>query len=48
MRKAWTNGPTAVITHGANPGLVSHFVKQALLDIASATGHFGRPVVPLD
>jgi homospermidine synthase len=26
--------PTAVITHGANPGLVSHFVKQALLDIA--------------
>ncbi len=27
-------GPTAVLTHGANPGLVSHFVKQALLDIA--------------
>lgn len=25
---------TTVITHGANPGLVSHFVKQALLDIA--------------
>lgn len=25
---------TAVITHGANPGLVSHFVKQALLNIA--------------
>jgi homospermidine synthase len=22
------------LTHGANPGLVSHFVKQALLDIA--------------
>jgi homospermidine synthase len=30
-------GPTAVITHGANPGLVSHFVKQALLDIARDT-----------
>jgi len=30
--------PTAVITHGANPGLVSHFVKQALLDIARDTG----------
>src|SRR5437588_8148124 len=30
------NGPTAVITHGANPGLVSHFVKQALLDIGRA------------
>jgi homospermidine synthase len=39
LRKAWTNGPTAVITHGANPGLVSHFVKQALLDIAEDTGH---------
>jgi len=31
-------GPTAVITHGANPGLVSHFVKQALLNIAGDTG----------
>jgi homospermidine synthase len=28
------SGPTAVVTHGANPGLVSHFVKQALLDVA--------------
>jgi homospermidine synthase len=31
-------GPTAVTTHGANPGLVSHFVKQALLDVARDTG----------
>lgn len=30
--------PTAVVTHGANPGLVTHFVKQALLDIARDTG----------
>jgi homospermidine synthase len=30
--------PTAVLTHGANPGLVSHFVKRALLDIAKDTG----------
>jgi homospermidine synthase len=30
--------PTAMMTHGANPGLVSHFVKQALLDIAADTG----------
>jgi homospermidine synthase len=30
--------PTALLTHGANPGLVSHFVKQALLDVAAATG----------
>jgi homospermidine synthase len=34
--KKWgkNNGPTAVIEHGANPGLVSHFVKLALLHIA--------------
>ena len=32
------NDPTAVMTHGANPGLVSHFVKQALLNIADDTG----------
>jgi homospermidine synthase len=32
-------GPTAVTTHGANPGLVSHFVKQAMLNIAKDTGH---------
>ncbi len=31
-------GPTALITHGANPGLVSHFVKRALLDLARDTG----------
>jgi homospermidine synthase len=31
-------GPTAVLTHGANPGLVSHFVKQALLNLARDTG----------
>lgn len=30
--------PTAVLTHGANPGLVSHFVKRALLNIARDTG----------
>jgi len=27
-------GPTAVLDHGANPGLVSHFTKLALQDIA--------------
>jgi homospermidine synthase len=30
------SGPTAVLDHGANPGLVSHFTKQGLLDIAEA------------
>ncbi len=33
-----SEAPTALLTHGANPGLVSHFVKQALLDIAAAVG----------
>src|SRR5690606_3769619 len=27
------DAPTAVVDHGANPGLVSHFVKRALLDL---------------
>jgi homospermidine synthase len=37
--------PTAILTHGANPGLVSHFVKQALLNIARDSGvHIDRPV----
>ncbi len=31
-------GPTAVLTHGANPGLVSQFVKAALLTVARDTG----------
>ena len=35
---------TAVITHGANPGLVSHLVKRALLNIAHDTGFYaGKP-----
>ncbi len=38
LRETMTRAPTAVITHGANPGLVSHFVKQALLNVAADTG----------
>jgi len=34
-RRQKPGAPTAVVDHGANPGLVSHFVKQALLDLAS-------------
>ena len=37
LRQGNERGPTAVLTHGANPGLVSHFVKQALLNIAQDT-----------
>ncbi len=32
------DGPTAVIAHGANPGIVSHFLKKALITIAKDTG----------
>ncbi len=36
MLAKWkTKGPTAVIEHGANPGLISHFVKQGLIDIGN-------------
>lgn len=31
-------GPTTVVAHGANPGIASSFIKQALLDIAAGTG----------
>jgi len=29
------NGPAAVVEHGANPGLVSHFTKRALVEIST-------------
>jgi homospermidine synthase len=38
LRAKFAGGPTAVLTHGANPGLVSHFVKEALLKLAADTG----------
>lgn len=34
LTKNWNNSPTAIVDHGANPGLISHFTKQALVDIA--------------
>jgi homospermidine synthase len=43
LRREIPNGPTAVITHGANPGLVSHLVKQALLNIAADTNVEASP-----
>ena len=34
MTGGWSEkGPTAVLEHGANPGLISHFTKQGLLEI---------------
>jgi homospermidine synthase len=34
-RRLGAEAPTAIVDHGANPGLVSHFVKRALLDLQS-------------
>ncbi len=55
MLAKWkTKGPTAVIEHGANPGLISHFVKQGLIDIGrkliadkKATGRRAETIVGL-
>jgi homospermidine synthase len=38
LRRALKTGPTAVSCCGANPGMVSWFVKQALLNIATDCG----------
>jgi homospermidine synthase len=38
LRQGAAGAPTAVLTHGANPGLVSHLVKEALINIAADTG----------
>src|SRR6202167_2384519 len=44
LRRSAKSTPTAVLTHGANPGLVSHLVKRALLNVAADTGlEAGRP-----
>jgi homospermidine synthase len=43
LRRGSEGAPTAVVTHGANPGLVSHFVKAALLHLAVATGTQAAP-----
>jgi homospermidine synthase len=34
LSKDWEGAPTAILEHGANPGLISHFVKKGLIDIA--------------
>jgi homospermidine synthase len=43
LRGGSARAPTAVLTHGANPGLVSHLVKQAVLNVASDVGVTGAP-----
>jgi homospermidine synthase len=44
LRAQYADGPTAVICQGANPGMVSHFVKQALLNLQ--TDILGEQAVP--
>jgi homospermidine synthase len=34
MTKDWKDATTFIVDHGANPGLISHFAKQGLMDIA--------------
>jgi homospermidine synthase len=37
-KKFKKGSPSALVTHGANPGLISHFIKQAVLDVARFRG----------
>ena len=49
MKSRWSNtGPTAIVEHGANPGLVSHLVKRALVDIASQALKDGKAVAGVE
>jgi homospermidine synthase len=43
VRSIKGEGPTAVIAHGANPGMVSHLFKRALVRLAA---DMGRTVAP--
>jgi homospermidine synthase len=44
MIERWgrNDGPSAVVEHGANPGMVSHLVKQSLVDITNALLRDGK------
>lgn len=39
LRKDFPRGSTAIVTHGANPGLISHLIKQALVNLARDLDH---------
>jgi homospermidine synthase len=45
VRSIRGEGPTALIAHGANPGMVSHLYKRALVRLAADMGHTVAPVV---
>ena len=44
LRSRFPKGPTAILTHGANPGLISHWVKQGLVNLAQDI--LGRSNIP--
>jgi homospermidine synthase len=44
LRKKFPQGPTVIPTHGANPGLISHWVKQALVNLSRDL--LGREDIP--
>jgi len=39
LRKTLGRGPTAVVAHGANPGLITHLLKAGLVELSVQLGH---------
>lgn len=39
LRKKLGKGPTAVVAHGANPGLITHLLKAGLVELAVQLNH---------
>ncbi|WP_434557673.1 saccharopine dehydrogenase C-terminal domain-containing protein [Pseudomonas sp. Z4-20] len=39
LRKKLGKGPTAVVAHGANPGLITHLLKAGLMELAVQLDH---------
>ncbi|WP_434672334.1 saccharopine dehydrogenase C-terminal domain-containing protein [Pseudomonas sp. R1-15] len=39
LRKKLAGGPTAVVAHGANPGLITHLLKAGLVELAVQLEH---------
>jgi len=44
LRRRFPKGPTVIPTHGSNPGLISHWVKQGLVNLARDI--LGRSGIP--
>lgn len=42
LRRRYPDAATALVNHGMNPGLISHFTKQALLNLAADQGLAAR------